>query len=49
MKGVIFMSCKNKKNKKQNMNSQQKNLLEQTVRQEAATPAHIQDNNKKSM
>ena len=43
------MSCKNKKNKKQNMNNKQKNLLEQTVKKEAATPAHIQDNNKKDM
>lgn len=43
------MSCKNKKGKKQNMNNKQKNLLEQTVKQEATAPAHIQDNNKKDM
>lgn len=42
------MSCKNKKNNKKN-NNKENNLLTETVKKEAATPAHIQDNNKKSI
>ena len=38
------MSCKNKKNKKNN-----KSLLEKTVKKEATSPMHIQDNVKKDM
>ena len=42
------MSCKNKKNKK-NCNNKNAELLVQTVKKEAASPAYKQDNNKKSM
>ncbi len=42
------MSCKNKKNNKKN-NNKANSLLVETVKKEAATPAHIQDNNKKDM
>ena len=42
------MSCKNKKNKKKN-NGKVETLLVETVKKEAAAPAHIQDNNKKGM
>ena len=42
------MSCKNKKNNKKN-NNKTNSLLVETVKKEAATPVHIQDNNKKDM
>ena len=38
------MSCKNKKNKKNN-----KSLLEKTVKKEATSPADMQDNAKKDI
>ena len=41
------MSCKNKKNKKNN--NKNNNLLTETVKKEAMSPANIQDNNRKSM
>lgn len=42
------MSCK-KKNKKKNNCDQVETLLVETVKKESASPAHVQNNNKKSM
>ncbi len=41
------MSCKNKKNNKKN--NKVNSLLTETVKKEAATPAHIQDCNNKNV
>lgn len=43
------MSCKKNKNKKKCANEKVETLLTETVKKEATAPAHIQDNNKKSM
>lgn len=43
------MSCKKNKNKKKNNNNEVETLLVETVKKESASPAHVQDNNKKSM
>lgn len=43
------MRCKNKRNKKKNNKNVDEALLVQTVKKEAASPAHLQDNNRKSM
>lgn len=40
------MSCKKNKNRK-NVNNN--NLLTETIKKEATSPANIQDNNRKSM
>lgn len=42
------MSCKKNKNRK-NVNNKNNNLLTETIKKEATSPANIQDNNIKSM